>query len=222
MDIPLALTALWLTFGGTHLALSSLRLRPTLVSKLSPGGFFGIFSLVALATFVPLAWLYFANKHTGPFLWYLGAAPGLRPIMYVGMGVAFSLAIGGLLRPSPAALRSSTTEARGLLRLTRHPTFMGVGLFGLLHLLVVPVNLAELLFFGGLPLFACIGCAHQDRRKLAEGGETFRRFYDATVFLPFSRPAALPAALREDALVIALGIGATVLVRYFHPTLFNG
>ena len=112
-------------------------------------------------------------------------------------------------------------EARGVQRITRHPLFMGAGLFGLLHLLVASVNAAELAFFGGFPLFAWAGCRHQDRRKLAEGGEAFRRFHAETGFLPFTAPGAL-RGLREQPLAVLLGIAAALLLRSYHSAWFSG
>lgn len=220
MDVAVTIAALWLAFGATHMILSSVRLRPKLVAALGEPAFLGVYSLVALATFVPMVWIYFGSKHAGPHLWYLGSLPGMVWLVYLGMGLAFALVVAGNLRPSPASIAGGRPEPAGVLRVTRHPLFMGVGLFGLLHLLVVPVNAAELAFFGGFPLFAVVGCRHQDQRKLATGGEEFRRFHDATPFLP--SPAGLLPALRTDTIGIAIGVGLTVLVRWFHPQLFGG
>ena len=83
------------------------------------------------------------------------------------------------------------------------------------------MNASELAFFAGFPLFALLGSWHQDARKLASGDEAFRRFHAATPFLPFSRPSALPQALREDALPVVIGIGVTFVIRYFHAPLFS-
>ena len=208
---------LWVLFAATHLGLSSQRLRPRLVAALGERVFLGLYSLVALAIFVPLFWLYFASKHAGPHLWYLGASPVVRWGVYAGMGVAFVLTLGGLLTPSPASLGGGQTQVRGVLRLTRHPVFMGLGLFGLLHLLAARVNAAELAFFAGFPVFALLGSHHQDRRKLASGGEAFARFCAATPFLPFAGPGRW-RALAEMPLGIALGIAAALLVRLtVHP-----
>jgi uncharacterized membrane protein len=177
---------------------------------------------VALAIFVPLVWVYFDHKHQGPYLWSLGALPGLRWVMYVGMGSAFAMLVSGLARPSPASLAPGRPIVKGVFRVTRHPLFMAAGLYGLLHLLVVPVYATELAFFGGFPLFVWIGCRHQDQRKLAEGHEAFRRFHTGTPFLPRFRPSALLPAIREDAIPVAVGIAATVLLRVYHTQLFGG
>ncbi len=214
------IAALWIAFAATHMGLSSLRLRPRLVAALGQRGFLGLYSIIALAIFVPLVSLYFRNKHAGPHLWYLGAAPGMRWAVYIGLGAALVLAVAGLIRPSPASLLPGSTEVAGVYRITRHPLFMGAGLFGLLHLLVASVNAAELAFFGGFPLFALVGCAHQDRRKLASADAGFRRFHDRTPFLPFTGSGTL-RGLAEMPLALLLGVALTVLVRWYHPVWFG-
>jgi uncharacterized membrane protein len=219
VDATIGLASLWIGFAATHMGMSSLRLRPRLVGALGDRPFQGVYSLVALAIFVPLVALYFHHKHQGAPLWYLGALPGLRYGIYAGMAVAFALLVGGLARPSPTSMQAGRTEVRGMLRVTRHPVFMAAGLFGLLHLLVVSVWSSDLAFFGGFPLFAVIGSRHQDARKLATGSEDFRRFHAATSLLP--DPRGLAGALRDDPIPAAIAVAATVVLRMFHPTLFG-
>jgi uncharacterized membrane protein len=202
------------------MGLSSLRLRPRLVAALGAGPFQGVYSLVALLFFVPLVWTYFAHKHAGALLWSIPLGTGLRWPLYIGMGVAFVLVVAGLLQPSPAAIGSRTTEPRGVHRITRHPVFMGTGLFGLLHLAPNGFS-ADVAFFGGFPLFALLGCWHQDRRKLAEGGETFRSFYAQTPFLPFTGRDTLRGLRELSPLALALGIALTVALRVWHRQLFG-
>jgi uncharacterized membrane protein len=218
---PLTIGALWALFLSTHMCLSSQRLRPRLVERFGANGFLAGYSLLALAIFIPLVWIYATNKHAGEFLWYGSAIRWMRPVVYVLMILAFTLAIGGNLTPSPASIAPGSGQIRGVLRITRHPLFVGVGLFGILHLLVAQVHFAELAFFGGLPLVVTIGCWHQDQRKLATEGDAFRRFHAETSFLPFGRGGAL-VALREAPLAIVLGMVSTIVLRHFHPTLFGG
>lgn len=221
MSAAVVIVLLWLAFAATHMGLSSQRLRPQLVAMVGERPFLGLYSLAAFATFVPLVWVYFSSKHSGPLLWYLGGSTGLRWTMYVGMGAAFALMVAGIVRPSPASIAPGEAVVRGVFRITRHPLFMGVGLFGLLHLIVVPVNVAELAFFAGFPLFAVIGCHHQDRRKLAAGDDAYRAFCTDTTLLPFARPARVPQAISEDPLPLLAGVGVTVVLRWFHPVLFG-
>jgi uncharacterized membrane protein len=215
-----AIVFCWLAFAVTHMGLSSTPVRTRLSAALGERVFLGIYSLVAFATFVPLVWLYFGHKHEGELLWYLGAAPALRWIMYAGMALALSLLVAGLMRPSPAAIVPGKAEVGGAYHITRHPLFMAVGLYGLLHLLVARVNATELAFFAGFPLFAWAGCRHQDRRKLATGDERFRRFHDETAFFPFTGSNAL-RGLREIRLPLVIGIGLAIGLRVFHPQLFG-
>jgi uncharacterized membrane protein len=221
MDATARIIALWIAFGATHIGLSSTPLRSRLVSILGERGFGVLYALLAFATFVPLVWVYAANRHAGPHLWYLGELSGVRWLVYVGMGLAFVLVVGSVLRPSPAALGKGKPQVAGTLRITRHPMLMGMGLFGLLHLLAASVSASELAFFGGFPLFVLLGAAHQDRRKLLAAGDVFRNFHRDTAFLPFLRPAGIAAALREDRIAALIGVGAAVIVRVLHPMLFG-
>jgi len=222
MIAALLITGLWLAFAGSHLALSSRRWRPRLIAALGDERRFqGLYSLIALATFVPLVAIYFRHKHEGPYLGRLAEAPGLRASMFIGMGAAFALLAAGLARPSPASIVPGASEVRGIYRVTRHPVLMSFALYGLLHLCVVAVNATELAFFAGFPLFVAIGARHQDQRKLATGGTRFRRFHDETPFVPFARPSGVLRALREQPIAIVVGIALAVAVRWFHPALFG-
>jgi uncharacterized membrane protein len=214
------IVALWALFLGTHMGLSSRSMRPKLVERLGSQGYLGLYSIVALAVFVPLVWIYSGHKHAGAYLWYGSTLVWMRPVVYAGMVLAFTLAVGGNLNPSPASIAPGSGEIRGVLRVTRHPLFMGVALFGLLHLCVARVNSAELAFFGGLPIVAWIGCWHQDRRKLASEGESFRRFYEQTSFFPFG--AGGIRGLIEPPIALGIGLVSTIVFRLFHPALFGG
>lgn len=221
MTAAATIAALWIAFAATHMGLSSLRWRPLLVARLGERGFQGVYSLIALGIFVPLVRSYFTHKHAGPHLWYLGQLAPVRGTAYAGMTLALVLLVGGVLRPSPAGMAGGRTEVRGVLRVTRHPAFMALGLYGLVHLAVANVNAAELAFFAGFPLFSLAGCWHQDRRLLASRGEAYRRFHAATAFVPFTRPGA-GRGLAEMPAAIALGAAAAVVIRHFHPGWFGG
>ena len=217
------IVVLWLLFAVTHLGLSSQALRPHAVARLGERNFTLAYSLVALATFVPLVWLYFANQHAGLALWYAGPGLAVRWLVYVGMGFALVLLVGGLLRPSPAAMAvlQGSPEVKGVLRLTRHPVFMSFGIFGLVHLLGARVNAAELAFFGGFPIFAAIGCWHQDQRKLAENAAGFGPFYASTCLFPLTGGGVFKG-LAEMPVAVVVGIALTVVIRIFHPGWFGG
>ncbi len=77
MESTAQIAALWILFGATHMGLSSLRLRPALVSNLGDRGFLAAYSLVALAVFVPLTVVYAGHRHEGALL-YAYATPDYR------------------------------------------------------------------------------------------------------------------------------------------------
>ncbi|MFQ5514658.1 MAG: NnrU family protein [Myxococcota bacterium] len=221
MSAALEIAGLWAAFAVTHIGLSSLRLRPLVVARLGERGHQAVYSLLALSIFIPLVGLYFGNKHAGPWLWQLPRGRLLEGILYVGMAFAFVMVTAALGRPSPAVLPTGPGQARGIYRITRHPLIMGFALFGALHLL--PNGAAsDVAFFGGFVVFALLGCGHQDRRKLALGNPVFREFHAATPFLPFAGRQTLRGLRELSPLIVAIGVGLTVLVRSFHARWFGG
>lgn len=216
----LAIGLLWLAFAATHMTLSSRRLRPTLVARLGEQRFLGVYSAIAFATLVPLVWVYLVNRHEGPLLWLVPLGAIARWALYLGMGVGFTLLVCGLLQPSPALVgREGRDEIRGVHRITRHPVFMGAGIFGLLHL---PVNgfASDVAFFAGFPLFAVVGCLHQDRRKLATAGDGYRAWHAHTPFLPFTGRGTGRGLRELPPAGVAGGIALTVALRLLHGPLF--
>lgn len=210
----------WVAFAGTHMGMSSQRLRPVLTRRIGERAFQGVYSAVALAIFVRLVWIYFANKHAGPWLWTLALGPGLRWLVYLGMGVAFTFVASGLVRPSPASVTPGEARPYGIYRITRHPLIMGIALFGGLHL-IPNGSLADVAFFGGFAVFALVGCWHQDQRKLATSGDAFRQFYAGTPFLPFTGRDTLQGLRELSPVAIAIGVTLTVGLRWFHASWFG-
>ena len=215
MSPTLAIALLWIAFTATHLGLASVRVEPKLRERLGDAGFLGLYSAVALAIFVPLVSIYFGNRHAGPWLWTVEVGPVLRVLLYLGMTLGFVLAVGSLLRPSPASIvPGGTAEVRGVYRVTRHPLVLGLAIVWALHL-VPNASTADVAFFGGFLLFSLAGAWHQDARKLHAGEPVFREFHAATSFLPFGRGVRGLADLPP--LVIALGVAAALAARWLHP-----
>jgi uncharacterized membrane protein len=211
----------WLGFAATHIGLSTAAPRQRLVALLGENLFRGIYSVISFAFFIPLIWVYFANKHAGPWLWVLPRGIPLLLVMYLGMAVAFTLVIGSLVRRSPGAVIPGSATPRGVQRITRHPLFMGLALFGLLHLLPNG-SAADIVFFGGFPLFSLVGGWHQDLRKLAYGPASYRQFYESTPFLPFTGADTWLGIREISPAIIAGGIVAAIVVRHFHTAWFGG
>jgi uncharacterized membrane protein len=221
----LTVALLWVGFALTHMLLSSTGLRPRLVAAIGDRGFQGVYSLIALALFVPLCWVYFGHKHAGPLLWSVSIGPVLYWTLQIAMGLAFVLLFAGVLAPSASAMNAEKGEGafepRGVHFITRHAVFMAIGLFGLVHL--IPNGYAsDVAFFGGFPVFVVVGSIHQDRRKLATEPGRYRAFYEATPFLPFTGRSTLRGLREISPIAIALGIVSTILVRRYHGVLFGG
>jgi uncharacterized membrane protein len=209
---------LWAAFIATHLGLASVRVEPRLRAKLGDAAFVGLYSLVALAIFVPLVTVYFGNRHAGPWLWVVTVGPVLRALLYLGMTLGLVLAVGSLLRPSPASLVPyAPAEVRGVYRVTRHPLVLGLALIWALHL-IPNASTADVAFFGGFLAFSLAGARHQDLRKLHAGDPKLREFIAATSFLPFGRGFGGLADLPP--LVIALGVVAALGIRWLHGSIW--
>jgi len=194
------------------------RVEPKLRAKLGDAPFLGLYSVVALAIFVPLMTIYFGNRHAGPWLWVVTVGPVLRALLYLGMTLGLVLAVGSLLRPSPASLvPNAPAEVRGVYRVTRHPLVLGLALIWALHL-IPNASTADVAFFGGFLAFSLAGARHQDLRKLHAGDAKIREFIGATSFLPFGRGFGGLADLPP--LVIALGVVAALGIRWLHGSIW--
>lgn len=217
----------WLLFGGSHIVLSSSFVRPQLIAKVGDRPFQGIYSLVALATFIPLCVYYGNHKHSGIQLWrsFLGLDLIAKDLNVLLMAFAFILLVSGLIARPPSSMLASggTPEAYGVTRITRHPTFAAFFLFGIAHCLMNG-TFADLAFFGGFSVFAWIGAAHQDGRKVVDvpGYATFK---DQTSFIPFAaivdkRQPLNVGELRWTIVLVALVV--FYIVRAHHPGWFGG
>jgi uncharacterized membrane protein len=220
MSATVTILLLWVLFAASHIGLSSTALRPRLVGRIGEQPFLGLYSVVALAIFVPLVWFYFAHKHVGPWLWAAPRSPAVLWLLYVGMGVGFVLMASSFTQPNPSLVGAGRGEARGVFLLARHPLFTGMAIWAALHL-VVNASTADVAFFGGALVFLFVGTAHQDRRKLATGVPGYREFYEATPYLPFTGRHTLTGLRELSPIGVGVGIALTVLLRVFHDPLFG-
>jgi uncharacterized membrane protein len=213
----------WGMFAGTHMVLSSLGVRGKLIARLGEKAFLGLYSLVALATFIPLVWVYLGNRHGGSVVWNLVATPGVRPLAMAVAVLGIAVIAGGYRYPSPAFVGvKKAWGARGLTRITRHPLFMGVALWALSHLLLNGF-VTDILFFGGMLVFSLAGAAHQDARKRVTDDERLGQFFAESSFWPFAAIiAGRNRLIWQELPWVALAIGAAVAVGIYalHPWAF--
>ena len=224
MQTAVAILLLWLIFAGSHIGLSSRRMRPKLVAALGENGFLAVYSAFSLLVFGSLVTVYAGSRHGGPLLWSVTPSGLLLWVLYAAMAVAFVLVVASLATPSPSSMstrfKATPREPRGVHHITRHALFMGIGLFGLVHL-VPNGHATDIVFFAGFPVFAVLGSMHQDARKLADGAPGYREFCDRTPLIPFTGGQTLRGLRELSPVVVGLGIVLTILVRMFHGSLFG-
>lgn len=214
----------WLSFGGTHIGLSSQKPRQFLIARFGERGFRAFYSLISFLTFVPLLRVYFAGRHSGPELWALQSGSGLRYTAIAVSALAVAVLIAGFLQPSPVGLAPASPQPYGITRITRHPMFCAFGLWGVGHVLVNG-HLGDVLFFGGFVVFSLVGAAHQDWRKQGEETETLGQFYAQTSLLPFMAVLAGRNRIVVEEipwLGLLVGIVAAAAIYLLHPHFFGG
>ena len=221
MTAVTVIIALWVVFALTHVVLSSNPLRPRAVRLLGERLYQGLYSLVAFAIFAPLVLVYSGNKHLEPLIWIIEPNLVIDTIVRIGNTIAVMLVVAGIFRPSPTGVTGTPTRSpRGVQRITRHPLFMGVVLWALMHLLVNGFA-SDVAFYGGFVLFGLFGSWHQDHRQKALPDGAYAAFCEQSPFLPFTGRGTLKG-LREIGVVpIIVGLLAAGLLRYFHAGLFG-
>jgi uncharacterized membrane protein len=180
-----SLIAAGLAFHGSHIVLSSTRLRGNLREQLGESGYLALYSVMALATF---AWFITAYAHA-PIIPLWPFIPGLALVPLAVMPVAAILVIAGYTTPNPTSVgmerrAGADDPAPGIMRVTRHPVLWGIGLWALAH---VPPNgdVASLLFFGSLAGLALGGTILIDRKKRLALGTNWSRLAEVTSSVPF-------------------------------------
>jgi uncharacterized membrane protein len=225
---PVESILLWAAlFIGSHVVISSSAVRPRLIAAIGEQPYRGLYSIVSFATLIPLIIVFAHHKHAGPMLWYLRAVAPLRWLVWLAMLAAFVLLVSGLVTPSPAAIGApagSVAAPHGLLKVTRHPSFVAFALFGFAHMLMNGW-VGDLIFFGTFPALGIIGGKHQDGRKLQDLGESYRMFMAETSFFPGI--ALVSGRQRWTAadvpwVGIIAGVALTVVTVIVHPWLFGG
>jgi uncharacterized membrane protein len=226
MDPVLRVALGFALFAASHLALGAPRVRTALVARLGPQGFTLLFSLVAWLTFGFAISSYAAHAGEGPAGLALGAGAAARLALTLALVLGVMLMTGAFDRysRSPFAIGAAKAgDPRGLERVTRHPFFAGLALFGAAHALLAP-RLIGAVAMGSLGLMAAFGAWFQDRKLLALRGESYRDYLAVTSGIPFAAILAGRQRLVWDELPyrsLLLGFGLAALLRALHPHLFD-
>jgi uncharacterized membrane protein len=186
--------------------------RRRLVGALGERTFQLVYSAASLAL---LAWLISAAQRAPhvalwpPALWQWHATLAVMPVAFVliAVGVAVPNPLSVSVRRAPADWAPG-----GLLRLVRHPLLWGLALWGAAHALPNG-DLALVILFGGLAVFALAGIPLVERRRRRELGAA--RYAELVAAGPGGRD------LGVQALAAVAGLGLFALLLALHPWLFG-
>jgi len=187
-------------------------LRPWAVARLGHAGFGIAYSALSLAV---LAWL-IAAAGRAPYVPLWDWAPWQNHVVLAVMlpvCVILSLAIA---RPNPFSFGGAQNDrfdpARpGIVRLTRHPLLLALGIWSAAHILPNG-DLAHVILFGTFAGFAMLGGRLVDRRRQREMGQ---RWHDLRAALS-ECPASL--SLTADTLLrLAAGLMLYAGLIWLHP-----
>ena len=216
----LSLVIAGVAFCGSHVLLSSTRLRGSLRDQLGERGFLAVYSVTALVIF---AWFVSAYASAPTIaLWPRQRWTALIPVAV--MPLATILLVAGYSTRNPTAVgmeRSAGADdpAPGLLRVTRHPIMWAIGLWAISHL-VANGDLSSLLFFGSIAALALGGTVLIDRKKRLALGSNWSRLAEVTSNLPFAALLAGRTCLRWreiGVLRIAAGLLLYAVLYLAHP-----
>jgi uncharacterized membrane protein len=208
---------------GIHAFVAGSELRWVIVQRLGQRAFFGIFSVLSLASLLFLSASY--RKASFYPLWF--APPPIHWLPLLVMPLALVLSVGAFSVPNPTAVGAEkvlqrTDAARGVLRITRHPFLWSVALWSGAHLLVAG-HVAAILFFGSFLATALRGTSSIDEKRRRTNKAEFARYAEITSNLPFAAIIAGRNRLAWSELWVPIVIAALLLavLLHLHQRLFG-
>lgn len=206
-----------------HAGVAGSPLRSWLIARFGEKAYRGGFSLASVAS---LIWL-IHEYGRAPYqpLWVTPRALSFVPIVLVPIGFVFL--VGAFTAPSPTAVGgervlAKQVEARGMLRITRHPFLWSVVIWSVAHLLANR-DPGSLIFFVSLGVTALRGTFDIDRKRRRSTPIEFARFEAQTSNVPFEALLAgrNRLVLRELWLPLLLGLALALGTVALHPRLFG-
>jgi uncharacterized membrane protein len=151
------------------------------------------------------------------------AGQGFRDFAILIVGAALLVAIPGVLMVNPTSAGQGEAKIRGVLRITRHPFLIGVGLWSANHL-IGSGTLASTILFGTFLTLSSLGTHAIDRKVRRKRPDDWKTISAQTSIIPF---AAIIAGRnkfvaseyfdwRFSAAFVYLGV-----ILYFHNWLFS-
>ncbi len=197
-----------IAFVGTHFLLSH-PLRTPLVRVVGEWPFRGIYSPVAIITFVLMIYFYREIGRERP-LWDSGDAGWIIGSLLIWF--ASILFVGSFIKnPAVAGVRGPSARPTGVMQITRHPMMWSFAIWAAVHLMIIGTPKAIVLD-GAIIILALGGAVGQDLKKARLMGNGWRQWTAQTAFVPFTRGIANPGILPSA--------GGTVLffaATWLHP-----
>ena len=179
----LELSAASVAFVGIHMAMSSNQIRTPMLARLGRNSFRLVYSVISAVLFT---WMITAYIHA-PTLDVFEANVPMKHVSLTAMGLACFFIVFGYTTSNPMAVgkqgKGVETQARGVLKITRHPVMWGTALFALCHMLASG-HVAALIFFGAIAFLAIAGANHIDNNKRRNEKGDWDDFMQATSFVP--------------------------------------
>jgi uncharacterized membrane protein len=206
-----------------HAGVAGSPLRFWLIERFGEKAYRAGFSLASVASLVWLVHEYGRAPYLP--LWLTPRSLLLVPIVLVP--IAFVFLVGAFTVPSPTAVGGERVlvkqvEARGMLRVTRHPFLWSVVIWSVAHLLANR-DPASVIFFVSLGLTALRGGFDIDRKRRRTNPEEFAGFEASTSNVPFAAVWAgrNRLVLRELALPLLLGLALALGTVALHSRFFG-
>jgi uncharacterized membrane protein len=185
--VSLILAALF--FAGIHLGIAGTAVRDRAIQILGENGYRAAF--VVASYVIGLGWLVTAYNRA-PYLATWGMLEWWKPIAIILMLPACLLVVIGLMTSNPTSVAQEERVGQppqGIVRITRHPFLIGVGLWALVHL-TGSGDVASLVFFATWAVVALAGTVSIDRKRERLLGAAWEPFAAQTSIVPFAAIAA--------------------------------
>jgi uncharacterized membrane protein len=187
--VVLSLILAALFFIGIHLGIAGTVLRDRVIAIAGENTYRAVFSIASL---VGIVWLV-ASYNRAPYLVTWSMLDWWKPVAIILMLPAALLVVIGLTTPNPTSVAQEGRVGQppqGIVRVTRHPFLIGVGIWALVHL-IGNGDAASLLFFATWVIVAFAGTVSIDaKRRRLLGAAAWEPFAAQTSIIPFAAVAA--------------------------------
>ena len=219
MTLLIIAALVWL---GIHFGIAGTRVRDAIVTRIGEQPFRGLFSLLTIISIVFLVRAWSASPTTP--LWY--APDWLRWVLVAAMLPAFLLFVASVSQRNPTMIGGEaaiTQQARGIVRITRHPMLWSFALWAAVHI-IGNGDTSAIVFFGTFLVTALAGMPSIDAKLARRDPTTWQLLSAATSIVPFvaiaeGRNRFVPAEIGWLTPLIAIVAWAVVL--HLHPWLFG-